>query len=262
MKGCKHVGQVSSVERGNLVTMRGFMNTSGGTIPPVFIFPRVHYKDHMLKDGPKGALGLANLSGWITEEGFLAALEHFVKFVKPSRENSFLILMDNHKTHTTLDAVMFARANNLILLTFPPHCNHRLQPADVSVYGPFKRRYKAAMNSWMLTNPAKTVTIYEVASFANEAFTHGFSMENIVKGFSATGIHPFNRNIFNDDDFLSSYVTDRPNPRDVETPSAETNSQQVLQEPTPPKDIIENGPNENFDVPSTSQGLILYLRFR
>lgn len=106
-------------------------------------------------------------------------------------------------------------------------------------------------------NTGKTVTIYEVASFANKAFIHGVSMENIVKGFSGTRIHPYNRNIFNDEDFLSSYVTDMSNPHYAETLSAETHSQQILQGLTPPKDTIENSPNENFDVPSMSQGPVL-----
>lgn len=217
LRGSKQVGQVTSAERGNLVTMLGFLNASGGTIPPVFIFPRVHYKEIMLKDGPTAALGLAKPSGWMTEESVLEAMKHFIKFVKPTAEKPCLILMDNHKTHITLEVVMLARQNNIIILTFPPHCSHRLQPADVCVFGPFKIRYKAAMNAWMLSHPGKTVTIYEVASFAKEAFIHGFSMENIIKAFMTTGIHPFNRNIFTDDDFLSSYVSDRPDPTLVQS---------------------------------------------
>lgn len=35
-------------------------------------------------------------------------------------------------------------------------------------------------------------------------------MANIVKGFLVTGIWPFNDNIFGEEEFLSSYVTDRP----------------------------------------------------
>ena len=35
---------------------------------------------------------------------------------------------------------------------------------------------------------------------------------NITKGFQKTGIYPYNPNIFTDDDFLSSFVTDRIEP--------------------------------------------------
>lgn len=149
--------------------MLGFANTAGGSIPPAFIFPRVHFKEHMLENGPTGALGLANVSGWITEDCFLKALKHFAHFVKPNAESAALIVLDNHKTHITINVVLYARANNIMILTFPPYCSHRLQPLDVTVFGPFKARYRASMNDWMTSNPGKTVTIYNVAQFAKDA---------------------------------------------------------------------------------------------
>lgn len=215
--GIKRVGQVSSAERGTLVTMLAFINAAGGNIPPVFIFPRVHFKEHMLENGPPGALGLANPSGWITEDCFLNALEHFVQFVKPTVESPALILLDNHKTHITINIVLYAREHNLIVLTFPPHCSHRLQPLDVTVYGPFKARYRASMNDWMTSNPGKTVTIFNVAQFAKDAFYAAFNMNNVTSGFKNTGIWPINQNIFADEDFLPSFATDRPQPLQVAT---------------------------------------------
>ena len=89
-RGCKQVGQVTSAEKGQLVTMVGFINGSGGTTPPVFVFPRVHFKEYMLLNGPKDSLGLANPSGWKTEESFYKAMIHFIKYVKPSEENHCL----------------------------------------------------------------------------------------------------------------------------------------------------------------------------
>ncbi|KAG8226082.1 hypothetical protein J437_LFUL006389 [Ladona fulva] len=43
-----------------------------------------------------------------------------------------LLLMDNHATHTTLEAVDFCRAHNIFLLGFPPHTSHKQQPLDDS----------------------------------------------------------------------------------------------------------------------------------
>lgn len=34
----------------------------------------------------------------------------------------------------------------------------------------------------------------------------------IIAGFKVSGIEPFNLNAFNDDEFLASFVTDRPEP--------------------------------------------------
>lgn len=129
----------------------------------------------MLNNGPPGALGLAHISGWMTEVCFVKALEHFVMHIRPSKENPALILMDNHSSHVNLRVVEFARQNSIIIVTFPPHCSHKLQPLDVTVYGPFKTRYRIAMNEWMLwLYPGKTVTIYQVGQFVKEAYLGSF----------------------------------------------------------------------------------------
>jgi len=149
-RGPKQVGQVISAERGNLVTTLFFINAVDGFLPSVFIFPRVNYRDIMLTNGPPGALGLAHISGWMTEECFMKALKHFVTHVKLSQMNPALILMDNHSSHVNLSVIQFARVNFIIIVTFPPHCSHKLQPLDVTVYGPFKTRYRIAMSGCCL----------------------------------------------------------------------------------------------------------------
>uniref|UniRef100_A0A6P7GM67 Cell wall protein IFF6-like n=1 Tax=Diabrotica virgifera virgifera TaxID=50390 RepID=A0A6P7GM67_DIAVI len=106
------------------------------------------------------------------------------------------------------------------------------------------------MNSWMLSNPGKTVTIYEVASFANEAFLHAFSPAIITKAFSATGIHPCNRNIFSDDDFLSSYVSDRPDPNILQ--GVETTAQPASAHSTCSTEQFLECSSTSFPKPSTS----------
>jgi hypothetical protein len=44
------------------------------------------------------------------------------------------------------------------------------------------------------------------------AFPLAFTSSNILSGFAATGISPLNEDVYPDDDFLSSYVSDRPEP--------------------------------------------------
>lgn len=271
-KGSKQIGQVTSAERGTLVTTLFYINAAGGSIPPVFIFPRVNYKDHMLNNGPSGALGLAHVSGWMTENNFMKAMEHFASHVKPTAENPALLILDNHASHVNLRVIEFARQNFIKMLTFPPHCSHRLQPLDVTVYGPFKTRYRIAMNEWMLSNPGKTVTIYQVAQFVRDAYLAAFSMSNITQGFIKTGIYPLNSKIFTDDDFLTSYVTDRPDP----TPSEDTTPENLRPktpelsisridaprspdvQPTPTDSLIKDiTSSEHLIQPSTSQQIIV-----
>ena len=163
-KGLKQVGQVSSVERGDLVTMCCCVNALGNSLPPVYVFPRVNFKQHMLNGAPGGSIGLASSSGWMSSDLFIAALRHFLRNMNVSKENPGILLMDNHESHLSVEAIDLAKNSGLVLLTFPPHSSHRMQPLDISVFGPFKKYYNIACNDWHLCNPGRRISIYEVAS--------------------------------------------------------------------------------------------------
>lgn len=211
-KGQKQVGQITSAERGTLVTMCGTINALGNSIPPLLIFPRVHYKEFMIKGAPYGTLGAATPSGWISSEVFLKYLQHFVKYASPTNENPVLLIMDNHDSHISLSAINYAKQNNVILFTFPPHTTHRLQPLDRCIYGPLKKYYNDACRSWLLHNPGKRITIYDIPEILGNVYHVAFSTSNIVSAFRKTGLYPFNRNIFDDSEFLAATVTDTASP--------------------------------------------------
>jgi hypothetical protein len=59
----------------------------------------------------------------------------------------------------------------------------------------------------MTNHPGKPMTIYDVAEVVGKTFPLAFTPKNIQTGFEASGIKPFNRDIFTDDEYLSSYVT-------------------------------------------------------
>lgn len=210
-KKLKQVGHVTSAERGSLVTICNAVNALGNSIPPYFVFPRVKTNPAFLFGAPEGSDAAAHISGWMTEETFLAFLKHFVKYTRCSQESKILLLLDNHESHLSLAAVNFARSNGIVILTFPPHCSHRLQPLDVSVYGPFKNLYnQKCTHRLTIEKPGVPLTIYNVAELVGKAFSQSFTPANIISGFKNTGIWPYNENIFTEADFLCSYVTDRP----------------------------------------------------
>jgi hypothetical protein len=70
-KGSKQVGRMTSAERGTLVTACCCISAIGNSIPPYFIFPRVHFKSNMVAGGPSGCNGTAHPSGWMTSESFI-----------------------------------------------------------------------------------------------------------------------------------------------------------------------------------------------
>src|SRR5690606_38940393 len=47
-RGIRQLNKVTSGERGVLVSTCCIISAAGATVPPVMVFPRVHFKEHML----------------------------------------------------------------------------------------------------------------------------------------------------------------------------------------------------------------------
>lgn len=208
-KGLKQVSKVTSAERGELVTVCVAINAAGNHIPPFLIFPRKNWQPRMLDKAPAGSDGAPYPSGWMTVPNFVRFLEHFKKNVRCSKDNQCLVIFDNHESHISVDAINYAKDNGIHLLTIPPHTSQKLQPLDRIVFSVLKTYYNTACDDWMLSNPARTLSIYEIAGCLGRAYPNAMTPRNIIKSFEICGIHPFNSDIFTDDEFLSSFVTDR-----------------------------------------------------
>ncbi|KAF2895236.1 hypothetical protein ILUMI_10941 [Ignelater luminosus] len=107
--GQKIVGQITSAERGTLVTIVAIVSASGKAIPPFLIFPRVHFKEHMLHNAPIGSKGAASPSGWMVSYLFSSELKHFIELERLT--NPKLIIMDNHESHLSIETLNFAKEN-------------------------------------------------------------------------------------------------------------------------------------------------------
>lgn len=243
-KGTKQVGAITSGERGQHVTMALAVNANGNFVPPFLIFPRKKFKDLMVANGPPGCAGASHSSGWMTCENFLLFMKHFVQFVRCSKEKPVLMVLDNHDSHLSIPVLNFCKANGIVLVSFPPHTSHKLQPLDRTVFGPLKRYFNSAADGWLRSNPVKVMSIYDIPTVLKDSFSLGVSPHNIQKGFNVTGIWPYNRDVFQDDEFLPAEVTNRPLP--------EINNTTVESEPTITAETQIEKPRTPSPQPSTS----------
>ncbi|GBP07644.1 hypothetical protein EVAR_2768_1 [Eumeta japonica] len=197
----RQIGQIVSGERGELVTFGGIITGTGNSIPPVYVFPRVHFISHFLNGAPEGSLGLPSRSGWINSELFIEVLKHIQKHTNSTKERPLLLICDNHESHISVEAINYSRENGIVYLSFPPHTSHKLQPLDVGVFGPFKAKLKVAFNDWHINHPGKALTIYDIPNLSKLAFFESFNAKNITNAFAKPGIIPFNRLAFSEEDF-------------------------------------------------------------
>jgi len=185
-------------------------------------------------------------------------LKHIQKFTRCSKESPILLLCDNHESHVSLEAVNYSRDNGIVYLSFPPHTTHRLQPLDVGVFGPFKAKLKVAFNDWHVSNPGKTLNIYNIPKLAKIAYFESFTAKNITSSFEKTGIWPFNKLVFSDNDFAPVQVYQS----DPTTESNDNNIPDIPEENLPPTSpsvlqqqdfhISSGKKTPEIDAPSTS----------
>lgn len=150
-------------------------------------------------------------SGFINTDLFLKWLKHFKSFAKASTEfNNVLLILDNHSSHISLEAILFCRENGIHLLSLPPHSSHKLQPLDVCFFQPLKTSYSVEVDKWHINHPGRPISLYHVSSLFGAAYNRIANLEKAHKAFLCTGICPFNPDIFSEEDFMGATVTERP----------------------------------------------------
>ena len=80
---------------------------------------------------------------------------------------------------------------------------------DKLVYDPYRRAYGRAADAWMHSHPNTTFNIYHNPGLVLEAQMSACVPCNIIAKFQSAGIFPYNSEIFCDDDFAPSAVSQR-----------------------------------------------------
>jgi hypothetical protein len=101
--------------------------------------------------------------------------------------------MDGHGSHLIMDFIDYCDRNRILLLVYPPHSTHTLQPLDVAMFKPLSSAYSAQVAAFMercqgLTSMSKR----DFYPMFRAAWETAFKQETILKAFEATGLSPFN----------------------------------------------------------------------
>ena len=82
--------------------------------------------------------GLCQDIDWMSNEEFVNFLRHFVYFIKPTKDQTVVLILNCQVIHTkNLAAIEMSHEAGVVMVSLLPHTNHRLQPLDVTFFGPF-----------------------------------------------------------------------------------------------------------------------------
>jgi hypothetical protein len=102
-----------------------------------------------------------------------------------------VLISDGFGTHETLEALEFCFENNIILCRLPSHTSHKLQPCDVGVFARLKDEYRDEAER-LFQGGANMVGKQHLTSLYSYAREQAFTKRNIIAGWAASGLFPFN----------------------------------------------------------------------
>jgi hypothetical protein len=101
-----------------------------------------------------------------------------------------ILINDGFGTHESLDVLTFCFENNIILCRLPSHTSHKLQPCDVSVFGPLKTAYREQVEH-LERRGANAVNKEHFVLLYRRAREAALTGRNIRSGWSKAGLFPF-----------------------------------------------------------------------
>ena len=109
----------------------------------------------------------------------------------PANQRPRVLICDGFGTHETLEILEFCFANNILLCRLPSHTSHKFQPCDVGVFAPLKTAYRDEVEQ-LYRGGLDTVGKEHFTSLYKPARERSLTKRNIMAGWAATGLFPFN----------------------------------------------------------------------
>ena len=162
-RGSRNVPKILPKSR-EWITILCCVNAIGTSIPGFYLFKGKNQLKNYIQNCEPGACMAAHPHAWMTKELFLSWLFHFDASVPGgvSPNNRHLLILDGHGSHMAVQTIEEANNLGIDLLTLPAHTTHRLQPLDVSVFGPFKNYFRLERVAWMEKNLGVKVKRFEL----------------------------------------------------------------------------------------------------
>ncbi|KAI9037196.1 uncharacterized protein KD926_000769 [Aspergillus affinis] len=160
-------------------------------------------------------------SGWTNDElGYAWLRDVFDRETKAkARRRWRLLILDGHGSHVNMKFFEYCKANKILLMTYPPHSTHSLQPLDVGIFGPLSTAYSERLERFLHESQGLChITKRDFFRLFWPSWESALSAENIASSWKSVGVWPLNPDI----------VLSRFNRNDDNRPSSSESSRSVL----------------------------------
>lgn len=205
-KGAKNVPLVAP-EHAENVTIAMCVNAVGTAIPPMILFKGKRMKPEFNDNLPSGSLVRMAKKGSMTTSLFTEFIHHLGKYKTPGK---CLLVFDGASCHLDYSIVDAAEKENIVLYCLPSNTTHWLQPLDRSVNKSFEVYWDEEALSYLYQYPGRTITKARFNSILSKIWSKCMTHSNIVNGFKATGLYPFDPNAIPDEAYQPSIPTNHP----------------------------------------------------
>ena len=187
-KGMKNVFSINKDDKAGLTVMATF-SADGSSSKPFIVYPYERVPGNLQSAFPHDRATLAaTKSGWMQSETFCFYLRSLAEEVELKKIKFPIILfVDNHSSHTSLDACETAKEFGIELVFLYPNSTFLLQPADVTVFRCLKSLWKEENRK--LRAKEVPITKLNFAELFLRAFTKIPAM-TIKTGFFKCGLCP------------------------------------------------------------------------
>lgn len=137
-------------------------------------------------------------SGWTNNKIGLGWLKQvFDRATKAKALSSCrLLLLDGHGSHLTMDFIEYCDQNKILLLIYPHHPTHTLQPLDVALLKPLSTAYSNEVSAFIERSQALvSMSKRDFFPLFYQAWQISFKETTILKVFEATGLSLFNSEV-------------------------------------------------------------------
>ena len=197
--------QLAAQDKGETSTVLTFVNAAGMHTKPIVIHRGAKVSEAWKTDMPPGYSIAASENGWINKRIFYQYGKVLVKYMKDrglleDKSKKHILLMDSHNSHTfNYQFMVLMVIHGIIVVAFPAHTTHLIQPLDNLPFAMFKNEWFEAVRKYVRRMYAKKLSKVAFFSLFVPAWNKAVTVRIIQAGFRKTGIWPVNRSVISDD---------------------------------------------------------------